>query len=107
MGEGGEAGEKGNSFFIPPVSPPLIVAFDVTVLPTVAFNHCDVSAVRLALIMSEFLARVAGLFKYARSPANITKRTHSFCLQHPYPSEDQKKQLAQDTGLTILQVNNW
>ncbi|GBN49602.1 Homeobox protein homothorax, partial [Araneus ventricosus] len=27
-------------------------------------------------------------------------------LTHPYPSEDQKKQLAQDTGLTILQVNN-
>uniref|UniRef100_T1GP55 Homeobox domain-containing protein n=1 Tax=Megaselia scalaris TaxID=36166 RepID=T1GP55_MEGSC len=27
--------------------------------------------------------------------------------RHPYPSEDQKKQLAQDTGLTILQVNNW
>ncbi|KAG8195211.1 hypothetical protein JTE90_027954 [Oedothorax gibbosus] len=28
-------------------------------------------------------------------------------LTHPYPSEDQKKQLAQDTNLTILQVNNW
>jgi hypothetical protein len=28
-------------------------------------------------------------------------------LTHPYPSEDQKKQLANDTGLTILQVNNW
>ncbi|CAG0879931.1 unnamed protein product [Cyprideis torosa] len=28
-------------------------------------------------------------------------------LTHPYPSEDQKKSLAQDTGLTILQVNNW
>ncbi|XP_068945226.1 homeobox protein Meis3 isoform X2 [Petaurus breviceps papuanus] len=28
-------------------------------------------------------------------------------LAHPYPSEEQKKQLAQDTGLTILQVNNW
>merc|ERR1719158_2540191 len=28
-------------------------------------------------------------------------------LTHPYPSEDQKKQLAQDTGLSILQVNNW
>uniref|UniRef100_A0AAQ5XTF4 Homeobox domain-containing protein n=1 Tax=Amphiprion ocellaris TaxID=80972 RepID=A0AAQ5XTF4_AMPOC len=28
-------------------------------------------------------------------------------LQHPYPSEEQKKQLSQDTGLTILQVNNW
>lgn len=27
--------------------------------------------------------------------------------QHPYPSEEQKKQLSQDTGLTILQVNNW
>lgn len=27
--------------------------------------------------------------------------------KHPYPSEEQKKQLAQDTGLTILQVNNW
>ncbi|XP_034044696.1 LOW QUALITY PROTEIN: homeobox protein Meis1a [Thalassophryne amazonica] len=27
-------------------------------------------------------------------------------LTHPYPSEVQKKQLAQDTGLTILQVNN-
>uniref|UniRef100_A0A2R8ZG49 Homeobox domain-containing protein n=1 Tax=Pan paniscus TaxID=9597 RepID=A0A2R8ZG49_PANPA len=28
-------------------------------------------------------------------------------LSHPYPSEEQKKQLAQDTGLTILQVNNF
>ncbi|VDL79112.1 unnamed protein product [Nippostrongylus brasiliensis] len=28
-------------------------------------------------------------------------------FQHPYPSEEQKKQLANDTGLTILQVNNW
>ncbi|KAI6243573.1 Homeobox domain-containing protein [Aphelenchoides fujianensis] len=28
-------------------------------------------------------------------------------LQHPYPSEEQKKQLANETGLTILQVNNW
>ncbi|KTF78532.1 hypothetical protein cypCar_00011248 [Cyprinus carpio] len=28
-------------------------------------------------------------------------------LSHPYPSEDQKRQLSQDTGLTILQVNNW
>ncbi|CAI4223576.1 unnamed protein product [Auanema sp. JU1783] len=28
-------------------------------------------------------------------------------LTHPYPSEEQKKQLASETGLTILQVNNW
>lgn len=27
--------------------------------------------------------------------------------QHPYPSEEQKKQLAQDSGLNMLQVNNW
>ena len=31
----------------------------------------------------------------------------NFCFQHPYPSEEQKKQLSQQTGLTILQVNNW
>lgn len=30
-----------------------------------------------------------------------------FNFQHPYPSEEQKKQLAKETGLTILQVNNW
>ena len=28
-------------------------------------------------------------------------------ITHPYPSEDQKKQLAQNTGLTVLQVKNW
>ncbi|KAI1692711.1 homeobox KN domain-containing protein [Ditylenchus destructor] len=28
-------------------------------------------------------------------------------LQHPYPSEEQKKQLASETGLTNIQVNNW
>ncbi|KAF6028778.1 hypothetical protein EB796_012918 [Bugula neritina] len=28
-------------------------------------------------------------------------------LNHPYPSEDQKKTLSELTGLKILQVNNW
>ncbi|KAL3112452.1 hypothetical protein niasHT_015937 [Heterodera trifolii] len=28
-------------------------------------------------------------------------------ITHPYPTEEQKKQLATETGLTILQVNNW
>lgn len=46
----------------------------------------------------------------------VLRRCDSFVLlpdvlcvlsQHPYPSEEQKKQLSQDTGLTILQVNNW
>ena len=30
-----------------------------------------------------------------------------FVLQHPYPSEEQKKELAEQTGLTLSQVNNW
>lgn len=39
----------------------------------------------------------------------IAPLTLALCVlpQHPYPSEEQKKQLSQDTGLTILQVNNW
>lgn len=28
-------------------------------------------------------------------------------LTHPYPSEDQKKELAEQSGLTLSQVNNW
>lgn len=28
-------------------------------------------------------------------------------LQHPYPTEDEKKQIATQTNLTLLQVNNW
>lgn len=28
-------------------------------------------------------------------------------LTHPYPSEEQKKELAEQTGLTLSQVNNW
>ena len=45
---------------------------------------------------------------FNQSPViSITNEYVFISLQHPYPSEDQKKQLAQDTGLTILQVNNW
>jgi len=49
---------------------------------------------------------------WKRNASKCVLERHSFLqficlLQHPYPSEDQKKQLAQDTGLTILQVNNW
>lgn len=28
-------------------------------------------------------------------------------VQHPYPTEDEKKQIATQTNLTLLQVNNW
>ena len=32
---------------------------------------------------------------------------HVIWFQHPYPSEDQKKDLSEQTGLTMSQVNNW
>ena len=28
-------------------------------------------------------------------------------FQHPYPTEDEKRTLASQTSLTLLQVNNW
>lgn len=28
-------------------------------------------------------------------------------LQHPYPTEDEKRQIAAQTNLSLLQVNNW
>lgn len=33
------------------------------------------------------------------------KRVSPF--QHPYPTEDEKRQIASETNLTLLQVNNW
>jgi len=30
-----------------------------------------------------------------------------FRFQHPYPSEEQKKDLSEQTGLAMSQVNNW
>ncbi|KAG9331771.1 hypothetical protein JZ751_017239 [Albula glossodonta] len=56
-------------------------------------------------------ARLSGsgaLEKASRQAGNKPgRRTQACKQQHPYPSEEQKKQLSQDTGLTILQVNNW
>ncbi|XP_052590725.1 homeobox protein Meis1 isoform X4 [Peromyscus californicus insignis] len=43
----------------------------------------------------------------SKSDSEDVTRSANLTDQHPYPSEEQKKQLAQDTGLTILQVNNW
>lgn len=28
-------------------------------------------------------------------------------MQHPYPTEDEKRHIAAQTNLTLLQVNNW
>ncbi|XP_054866314.1 homeobox protein Meis1a [Amphiprion ocellaris] len=47
--------------------------------------------------------------KNCRNKPGLIKRPSlmSQVTVHPYPSDEQKKQLAQDTGLSILQVNNW
>ncbi|KDR22064.1 Homeobox protein homothorax [Zootermopsis nevadensis] len=53
-----------------------------------------------------FSLRCGLLLDWTFSPAVKLTTTTYLQYHHPYPSEDQKKQLAQDTGLTILQVNN-
>ena len=46
---------------------------------------------------------------FFKTPTQLCPRNRNLknIFQHPYPSEEQKKQLSQQTGLTILQVNNW
>jgi hypothetical protein len=41
--------------------------------------------------------------KYTYIPKNI----YFYVTQHPYPTEDEKRQIASQTNLTLLQVNNW
>lgn len=44
---------------------------------------------------------------FPKAATNIMRNWLFQHLNHPYPSEDQKKMLAEETRLTILQVNNW
>lgn len=44
---------------------------------------------------------------FPKQATNIMRAWLFQNLTHPYPSEEQKKTLAGQTGLTILQVNNW
>ncbi|XP_061685407.1 homeobox protein Meis1a isoform X4 [Syngnathoides biaculeatus] len=44
---------------------------------------------------------------FPKAATNILRAWLFQHLVHPYPCEDEKKQLSHDTGLTILQVNNW
>ncbi|XP_076800375.1 homeobox protein Meis1-like isoform X2 [Clavelina lepadiformis] len=44
---------------------------------------------------------------FPKQATNIMRAWLFQNLTHPYPSEEQKKSLANQTGLTILQVNNW
>jgi len=36
-----------------------------------------------------------------------SKYSFYFTLKHPYPTEEEKKQIATKTNLTLIQVNNW
>uniref|UniRef100_A0A8C5EJK8 Homeobox protein PKNOX2-like n=1 Tax=Gouania willdenowi TaxID=441366 RepID=A0A8C5EJK8_GOUWI len=40
-------------------------------------------------------------------PPNIMRSWLFQHLMHPYPTEDEKRQIAAQTNLTLLQVNNW
>lgn len=75
------------------------------------FSTCAFSKTKRRIKPFFFRQQEASLKKSVVSPflkINIASVSLSLSLlQHPYPSEEQKKQLAQDTGLTILQVNNW
>nr|XP_018669120.1 transcription factor protein isoform X1 [Ciona intestinalis] len=44
---------------------------------------------------------------FPKQATNIMRAWLFQNLTHPYPTEEQKKSLANQTGLTILQVNNW
>ena len=44
---------------------------------------------------------------FSKSATQIMRNWLYSNLSHPYPSEEQKKALSNQTGLTILQVNNW
>lgn len=44
---------------------------------------------------------------FPKHATNIMKAWLFQHLVHPYPTEDEKRQIASQTSLTILQVNNW
>ncbi|XP_029428917.1 homeobox protein PKNOX2 isoform X2 [Rhinatrema bivittatum] len=41
------------------------------------------------------------------SQGQVTQAVPQGAIQHPYPTEDEKRQIAAQTNLTLLQVNNW
>ncbi|CAF0908649.1 unnamed protein product [Brachionus calyciflorus] len=42
-----------------------------------------------------------------KSATNVMKKWLFQHIVHPYPTEEEKKQIAQKTNLTLIQVNNW
>ena len=50
---------------------------------------------------------VSGLESYSIECRRLKFNDSIFAIKHPYPSEDEKKQIAIQTNLTLIQVNNW
>uniref|UniRef100_A0A915M7L7 Homeobox KN domain-containing protein n=1 Tax=Meloidogyne javanica TaxID=6303 RepID=A0A915M7L7_MELJA len=63
------------------------------------FNNITTSMLRTLCGSQKLTPRV-----YKTKPKGMTSMLRTL---HPYPAEEQKRQLAAETGLTILQVNNW
>ncbi|XP_036419299.1 homeobox protein PKNOX1 [Colossoma macropomum] len=75
--------------------------------------HIQNSQLQLQLNQDlSFLSQDEGSSKSKRGilPKHATSIMRSWLFQHighPYPTEDEKKQIALQTNLTLLQVNNW
>lgn len=70
----------------------------------------DLEGMTVEQLTSGFLTKKNKGGKRGTLPKQATNVLKAWLFQHlvhPYPSEDEKKQLAQQTNLSILQVNNW
>ena len=69
-----------------------------------------VKGVPVAELTSGFLSKKKQMGKRGVLPKQATNVMKQWLFQHlihPYPSEEEKKQLAEETNLSNLQVNNW
>ncbi|OXB79550.1 UNVERIFIED_CONTAM: hypothetical protein H355_000366 [Colinus virginianus] len=89
-----------------------IIGFTNFVIRTIV---CNSSVIILQLQLNQdlgILHQDDGSSKNKRGvlPKHATNVMRSWLFQHighPYPTEDEKKQIAAQTNLTLLQVNNW
>ena len=69
-----------------------------------------VNGVPVTELTSGFLSKKKQMGKRGVLPKQATNVMKQWLFQHlihPYPSEEEKKQLAEETNLSNLQVNNW
>ncbi|GJQ85926.1 hypothetical protein Trydic_g21776 [Trypoxylus dichotomus] len=86
-----------------PVAPPSESSGPLSPAPTTpggSADDCD----------SDFTSRIGRKQKRGVLPKHATSVMRSWLFQHlvhPYPTEDEKRHIAAQTNLTLLQVNNW